>query len=107
MICIRCGYCCINLCVVIVDNPELGIVEGNLIVNNEDGGKAPCKHLEKGKDGRYSCKIHGRPWYKDTPCAKHTLVGRDDMPCRMGVYQLAKEGRKWNGNIRRKIYGQT
>ena len=94
MICIRCGWCCINLCTVIVDNPELGPIEGNLVANNGDGGRTSCKHLEKDKDGRYYCKIHNMPWYGETPCAKHTLVGKDDMPCRMGVYQLAGKEKK-------------
>jgi len=55
MICLRCGYCCKKLFVVIIDDPEKGIIEGNLIANIGDG---PCKHLVGDAPGNYSCAIH-------------------------------------------------
>jgi len=86
MKCIRCGYCCIKYVVVIVDNPDLGIIESNLIV--KDSG-VRCKHLIGEKAGEYSCAIHDREWYKETPCFAfgqvETSVGT---VCRMGEFFL-------------------
>jgi hypothetical protein len=87
MICLRCGYCCINYAVIIVDNPNKGVVENNLILH--DGNKTPCRHLQGDKPGEYSCLIHNNPWYKETPCAAHGQIeSSPDTPCRMGQYIL-------------------
>ena len=84
MKCIRCGYCCIAYVVVIVDNPDLGIIESNLIV--KDSG-VKCQHLIGEDIGEYSCAIHDREWYEDTPCFQHGQVERDvTSVCRMGEY---------------------
>ena len=72
MICLRCGYCCINYMVVIVDNPEIGIKEDNLI--SHEGNGMPCKHLVGSKKGFLKCNIHHYSWFKETPCAKHTQI---------------------------------
>jgi len=91
MQCLRCGWCCCNLAVVIVDDPAKGIPEGisedNLIVH--EGKGVPCKHLKQLPDGTHECKIHNEPWYEETPCARHTQIERKDSPCRMGVYVLS------------------
>jgi hypothetical protein len=87
--CLRCGYCCKNSCVVIVDDPTKGIQEDNLVVHM--GGNTPCKHLLGDKPGEYMCAIHNEPWYKETPCYRHGQIEPSkDTPCRMGVYQLGK-----------------
>lgn len=88
MKCLRCGYCCHKYFVTIIDNPDLKdpFVEGNVIVHKGDG---PCKHLRGDKPGEYSCSIHDRSWYKDTPCFSHGQIEShptDD--CRMGRYIL-------------------
>jgi len=89
MICLRCGYCCKFLSVVIVDNPEKGPSEDNLIIH--EGNGKPCKHLRGDKVGEYACAIHDKPWYKQTPCFAHGQIERSsDTPCRMGVYLLKK-----------------
>ena len=89
MICLRCGYCCRAYTVVIVDDPEKGIVEDNLILHDGDG--TPCKHLRGDKPGEYSCALHDYPWYKKTPCFQHGQIERSNTNCRIGEYML-KQG---------------
>ena len=73
--------------VIIVDDPEKGIKDDNLIV--QEGGNVSCKHLKGDKPGKYSCAIHDKPWYKETPCYAHSQAEvSDDCPCRMGEYLL-------------------
>jgi len=77
--------------VIIVDDPEKGIVEGNL---SSIGFKGPerCPHLRGDKPGSYSCAVHNRPWYKDTPCYSHGQIESDpSSPCRMGTYLIETE----------------
>ncbi len=82
MKCLRCGYCCIALSVVIVDDPPKGIVEGNLKFNSEER----CQHLQGDKIGQFACAVHNESWYKKTPCFSHGQVSvSPDDPCRMGV----------------------
>lgn len=85
MICLRCGYCCKNYDVIIVDKPELGIVENNLI--HKPSGM-PCKHLLGDKPGEYSCAIHDFSWYKETPCYSHGQIEQKNSNCRIGEYAL-------------------
>ena len=89
MICLRCGRCCKELCVAIVDDPAKGPAEDNLLMH--EGGGVPCKHLKGDQPGEYSCALHDEEWYEETPCFQHTQVGRDDAPCRMGVHTMKKE----------------
>jgi len=56
MICLQCGYCCMNMAVIIVDNPKKGIEENNLKLHKGLG--KPCQHLRGDKPGCYSCAIH-------------------------------------------------
>jgi len=89
MICLKCGYCCMNMVVVIVDNPEKGLREDNLKVH--EGLGKPCQHLKGNEPGCYSCAIHNRPWYKHTPCFAHGQIEQSvDDVCRMGEYILQK-----------------
>jgi hypothetical protein len=85
MICLRSGYCCIKLEVIIVDNPELGLTYENLIPKHTD---EKCKHLIGDKPGFYSCAIHDYPWYKETPCYQYTQVEHKNSNCRMGEFVL-------------------
>ena len=80
MICLRCGYCCINYPVTIIDNPILPLSEENLIFHY--GGK-PCKHLQ-GTTGNYNCVVHNHPDYKKTPCFQHSQVESKNSNCRIG-----------------------
>lgn len=87
MICLRCGYCCINYDVIIVDKPELGIKTSNL-KHKPSGIK--CQHLIGDIPGQYSCAIHDQPWYEETPCFQHGQIETGNTECRMGVYQLKR-----------------
>ena len=92
MICLRCGYCCQALHVVIVDDPEKGLKKDNLKAIN--CLKERCQHLRGDKPGEFSCAIHNKKWYKKTPCARHGQIERsEDTPCRMGEYTMKKETR--------------
>ena len=84
MICLRCGYCCHQYLVMIVDDPEKGLSEDNIIAHE---GNGPCKHLEGNTPGEYSCKVHNKSWYKKTPCYSHGQIERSPTDeCRMGRY---------------------
>ena len=89
MICLRCGYCCINSMVIIVNDPEKGVVEGNLIAHLGDG--TPCQHLRGDRPGEYSCVVHDQEWYPQTPCFSHGQIERGNTNCRMGEYILNKK----------------
>lgn len=85
MKCLRCGYCCTNLFSIVVDDPDKGPVDGNLIANEA----TVCKHLRGDKVGEFACGVHDRPWYKDTPCNDYTQVEHDvDTPCRRGAREI-------------------
>ena len=90
MICLRCGYCCKMLAVVIVDDPGKGLIKDNLIFYN--GGveeNKRCKHLKGEKPGEYSCAVHDKPWYKKTPCYSHGQIETSvDCKCRIGEHLL-------------------
>jgi Fe-S-cluster containining protein len=88
MICLRCGYCCINYDVIIVDNPKLGLIDSNTL-HKPSGEK--CKHLAGNNPGEYYCGIHHYPWYGETPCAAYGQVeSKITDNCRMGAYVLAR-----------------
>lgn len=90
MKCNRCGHCCINYSVMIVDDPKKGIREDNIIHHE---GKGPCKHLRGSKPGKYSCSIHKFSWYKKTPCFQYGQIEQKKTDvCRMGKYILSKVG---------------
>lgn len=97
MICLRCGYCCKSYMVVIVNDPDKGIKEGNLICHD---GSGPCKHLRGDKPGEYSCEVHERKWYEETPCFSHSQIEQSkDCVCRIGEYILKGD---YDGKEKRK-----
>ena len=90
MICLRCGYCCQKCTVIVVDDPDKGPVDGNLIPAGS--GYDQCPHLQGDKPGEYSCAVHDRPWYPGTPCDRHGQIEKSpESPCRMGEYLLKNE----------------
>jgi len=92
MKCLRCGHCCTNYFVVIVDVPELGINEDNLKCKEQPGR---CQHLQGDQPGQHSCAIHDESWYKDTPCFEYGQIETDvDTPCRIGTYVLQQDNRQ-------------
>jgi len=90
MKCLRCGYCCIQLMVTIVkpefidedlDFDNLSVIDKVIM---KESGKW-CPYLELNGE-EYSCKVHNKPWYKDTPCFAHTQIENSiDDECRMGA----------------------
>jgi len=95
MICLRCGYCCLMYMVIIVDNPELGIIESNLIGKIEP---KKCKHLIGSKCGEFKCSIHNKSWYNETPCFEHSQFEKENSNCRIGE-KVLKES-----SLQKKIY---
>ena len=87
MICLRCGYCCVHLEVIIVDDPAKGIQEGNLIPKHTG---ERCKHLMDNGD----CAIHNEPWYEETPCFAFTQIETGNQPCRLGLFHKKIAGAK-------------
>ncbi len=90
MKCLRCGYCCKYLWVMIINDPKKGVVEDN-IIEHLGQGKA-CKHLVGDGPGMYSCAIHNEKWYPETPCFDHTQMERGNTNCRMGDYIMNQLG---------------
>jgi hypothetical protein len=74
----------------IVDDSDLGIISGNVV--HHEGNGTPCKHLVGEESGKYSCIIHDKEWYKDTPCFSHgQMESSPDNVCRLGDYILNKK----------------
>jgi hypothetical protein len=80
--CLRCGYCCKALWVVIVDDPSKPPTEDNLTMYEGDG---QCKHLRGDKPGEHNCALHNESWYHETVCARHNI---DEEDCIIGYYVL-------------------
>lgn len=91
MICLRSGYCCIHLDVMIIDDPEKGIVEGN--VKHKPSGER-CQHLSGSKIGEFSCSVHNREWYKDTPCFDFSQIEQNNTECRLGKFFISESENK-------------
>lgn len=102
MICVRCGYCCRHLSVVIVNDPDKGLVEGNFDFQRGDG--TPCKHLRGDGPGKYSCILHDKLWYKDTPCFLRTQFETSDVPCRIGDEIINNKRKKFRVKLEREGY---
>lgn len=89
MKCLRSGYCCIQYEVIILIDPDLGLVETNLEAKHT--GEI-CRHLGGGKAGEHFCKIHEHPIYKETPCFAYGQTEMSvDTPCRVGEMLLKPE----------------
>ena len=87
MKCLRCGHCCTTTLVTIVVDPDIGPADGNL--RSISGYEERCPHLFGDEVGKYSCAVHDRPWYHETPCFSHGQVeSSKDEACRMGAYQM-------------------
>ena len=92
MKCLRCGHCCKNYMVTIVDDPELGVSEENLIFHEGNGN--PCPHLKGDTPGEYFCAIHDYPWYEEIPCYFHGQIEQEDSECRLGRWVMDQENKK-------------
>lgn len=85
MNCLRCGHCCIHYDVIILIDPDKGLVTENT-AHKPTGEK--CMHLLGDSPGNYSCGIHDHPIYAETPCAAFTQIEHGNTDCRIGVYVL-------------------
>jgi hypothetical protein len=93
MKCLRCGYCCTSLLAVIVVDPDEGIDPDNLTTIGMSGEKERCPHLLGDVAGEYSCAVHDREWYPDTPCAAYQSHWPENT-CRMGDFLIAHQEEK-------------
>lgn len=94
MICLRCGYCCVNLDVAIV-NPVSILPDGT--VDARDPGSVifkpkgqRCPHLIC-HEGKATCSIHTFSCYQGTPCQQFEQFGREDDVCMLGSYYKASK----------------
>lgn len=92
MICVRCGWCCKWLAVIVVRDPAIGPPMtlddsgDNLILHRGEG--KPCPHLRGDRFGEYECTIHNKPWYPQTPCFHHSQIeSSPDALCRRGALE--------------------
>jgi len=83
--------------VIIVKDPDKGIVDDNLMSHKGDG--VSCPHLRGNKAGEYSCGIHDRNWYDETPCYDYGQIeASPECHCRTGDFmmeQFRKTGKTW------------
>jgi hypothetical protein len=89
MKCLRCGYCCTTLLVVIIKDPEGKFAPSNMTTV---GGNGPerCPHLRGDKPGEYACAVHGKRWFRRTGCHEYQSHW-PDQNCRMGEFLLKEE----------------
>lgn len=87
MKCLRCGHCCINYEVMIVNDPTKGVCPDNIIYKPSG---TPCQHLKGDKPGEYFCGIHDYSWYEETPCFQFSQIEKEDSNCRMGEHLLSQ-----------------
>lgn len=89
MQCLRSGFCCVYLSVVIVIDPKKGINSDNIRV--KETGEI-CPHLKGSGPGDYFCNIHDYDWFVNTPCGEFTQIEDKDSPCRLGTARLRMIG---------------
>lgn len=87
MKCLRCGYCCQNCWIIIVDDPKKGIRDDNL----KEISSERCQHLRGKIPGKFSCALHKQKWYKYTPCFAYGQVEKSKKDvCRVGAFLMKK-----------------
>ena len=95
MICLNCGYCCMMLDVIIISPKaidtlnitslsEIPYDEFEKLTEHKETGIA-CPHLTYEND-KYLCRIHDKPWFKETPCHRHVQIEDSNSNCRTGNY---------------------
>ena len=89
MICLRCGQCCIQLDIFII-NPASILPDGSISLDDpkamifKSAGQS-CPHLDI-RGERATCTIHHLPCYRGTPCEKFEQLGSVDDVCMMKAY---------------------
>lgn len=94
MKCLRCGYCCCFLDVIII-SPSAIDANGCVDLDNKKNYEhkpcnTQCPHLTWEDNGSAVCGIHNYPWFIDTPCYAYTQIESKDSPCRTGDYFVTK-----------------
>ena len=89
MKCIRCGRCCIELDIYII-NPESIRPDGTIDIDLSvqmvlKPGGTRCPHLTY-QEQIAVCTIHHLPCYRGTPCDLFDQFGPEDGICMMGCY---------------------
>ncbi|HOT06875.1 MAG: hypothetical protein A4E45_00592 [Methanosaeta sp. PtaB.Bin039] len=89
MICLRCGYCCDHLDVMIVD-PRAIRADGTIDPQRTSAmvskpSDTRCPHLEF-RDGMAACTIHELACYQGSPCQLFVQFGPEDDICILGGY---------------------
>ena len=90
IICLKCGWCCINLDIIIVSPKYIDYdldFDSNDIINYLEIKKSGdrCPHLSDNNE----CMIHSKPWYNLTPCYEYTQIP-DNTECRRGIFEINK-----------------
>lgn len=89
MQCLRCGYCCCFLDVIIISSSALQKT-GEVDFTNETNFQhkpcdKECPHLKWDNENAV-CIIHSCSWFEETPCHEYGQIESKDSPCRMGQY---------------------
>lgn len=63
--CVRCGYCCIALSLVVIREEA-----GALVPYRKLPGRV-CPHLVRASADLTTCAVHAAPWYVRTSCFAH------------------------------------
>jgi len=98
MKCVRCGYCCTRLLAVVIKDPEGELAEPNLMTIGMTGEHERCPHLRGDKPGEFSCFVHDKPWYPETPCADYQSHW-PEMTCRVGKFLLSEEAAAYKAQM--------
>lgn len=92
MICLRCGYCCVEYMVILPDGQY------------KPSG-VECPNLDWDEEGKARCTIYGQSFFiayetvkwEDTPCGQYSQIEATPQDkCRMGAHLL---GQGKNGKI--------
>ena len=89
MICLRCGQCCLQLDIFII-NPRSIHSDGTLDYEDleamifKPAGKI-CPHLSL-ESNQAVCMIHHLPCYQGTPCQEFEQIGPNDYACVFSEY---------------------
>lgn len=99
MICLRCGSCCTDMSVMII-NPKyvhmkiilddyIGDYPEDLVILKDTG--IECPHLVRRANNNCTCAIHHLDFYKYTPCYEFSQIERSAQnSCRIGLYKTAQ-----------------
>ena|SRR4030042_6925159 len=77
-VCLRCGHCCKNNEFFIIDKPNIGLKDENMILKKK-GDR--CKHLLGSKPGSYSCMLYNEAYFNNMPCIDSEKGFNSDFDC--------------------------